>query len=72
MTEETRIKKSANRIKFLRENADESQNDCAEAIGVSQVAWSYYENGTRSPSDEIKTRIAKHFHKTVQEIFFAE
>lgn len=43
---------------------------CA-AVGISRSALMMYENGKRSPRDPIKYRLAKYYHKTVGELFFA-
>ncbi len=57
------------RLKELREN--KTQNEVAEAIGVSFSAYSKYEMGIRVPRDEVKVRIAEYYKKTVQSIFYA-
>ena len=59
--------------KYLRElriKADVSQEAVASAIGVSREAYSMYERGVRTPSDEVKINIAKFYHKSVGSIFF--
>lgn len=48
-----------------------TQNETAQALGISISALAMYENGCRIPRDEIKLKIAKHYGKTVEEIFFA-
>ena len=35
------------RIKDLREDSDIKQKELADALGISQRAYSHYENGTR-------------------------
>ena len=57
-----------NRLKRLR--GDRTQQEIANAIGVSDAAVSAYEAGERMPRDDVKVRIAKIFGKTVNEIFF--
>ena len=42
----------------------------AQEVGVTKSAWAMYERNERVPRDEVKVRIANHFHRTVQEIFF--
>lgn len=56
------------RLKTLRGNS--TQNETAKALGISTSALTMYENGCRIPRDEIKLKIAKHYGKTVEEIFF--
>ena len=58
------------RLRQLR--GDESQATIAAAVGVTKSAWAMYEQNKRGPRDEVKIRIAKHFHKTVGEIFFGD
>lgn len=57
------------RLRDLRGNV--TQNETANALGISISALAMYENGNRIPRDEIKLKIAKHYGKTVEEIFFA-
>lgn len=57
------------RLRDLRGNV--TQNETAKALGISISALAMYENGNRVPRDEIKLKIAKHYGKTVEEIFFA-
>lgn len=57
------------RLRDLR--GDSTQNETAKALGISISALAMYENGNRIPRDEIKLKIAKHYGKTVEEIFFA-
>jgi len=55
----------------LRElRGDKSQEVMAQEVGVTKSAWAMYERNERVPRDEVKVRIANHFHRTVQEIFF--
>ena len=56
-------------LKELR--GDMSQEEIAKELGISKSAWAMYERDERCPRDEVKARIAKYFHKTVEEIFFA-
>lgn len=60
--------KIAATLKSLR--GERTQQEVAEAVGVSNMAISQYESGERVPSDVIKIRLANYFHKTVEEIFF--
>ena len=57
------------KLKELR--GDKSQKTVSEDIGVLQSTYCMYETGQRTPSDEVKIKIANYFGKTVQEIFFA-
>lgn len=48
-----------------------SQEKIASELGITKSAWAMYERNERIPRDGIKVRIAHHFNKTVQEIFYA-
>lgn len=58
------------KLKKLR--GDRTQEEVAEAVGVTKSAWAMYERGERTPRDEIKIKIAKYFGVTVEELFFAQ
>lgn len=60
----------AERLRALR--GDKSRAEVAEACGISISALTMYEIGERVPRDEVKTRLAKLYGKTVEGIFFAE
>ena len=62
--------KIADRLIKLRGNR--TQAEVAEALGISQSAYSMYENGERIPRDEIKKRIAQFYKRSVNTIFFAD
>lgn len=48
-----------------------TQEEVANALGVSVSAIGMYERGERIPRDEIKIKIAKYYKKSIQSIFFA-
>jgi transcriptional regulator with XRE-family HTH domain len=56
------------KIKKLR--GKRTQREVAEAIGVTPMAISQYEQGERVPADNIKIKLAQYFNKSVGEIFF--
>lgn len=47
-----------------------TQEQVANAIGISVSALSMYERGERIPRDPIKIELAKYYKKSVQHIFF--
>ena len=51
------------RLRDLREDADLTQRDMAEALHCSQQAYSNYELGQRDIPTEVLIRLAQ-FHKT--------
>ena len=62
--------KIGQRLKELR--GSRTQEEVAEAIGVTSAAISQYENGDRIPRDEIKKAIAAYYKRTVNFIFFSD
>lgn len=57
--------------KKLRElRGERTQQEVADAVGVTAMAISQYETGERSPSDTVKLRLANYFGQTVEAIFF--
>ena len=61
--------KTAQKLIKLRKNR--TQAEIAKELGISQSTYAMYETGKRTPSDEVKKRIAKLYNKTVQFIFFS-
>lgn len=60
------------RIKTLREKKNYSQETLANLVGVAVSTICMYENGDRTPRDEIKVKISKALGKSVNYIFFRE
>lgn len=58
------------RLKKLR--GSRTQGEVAEALGVTSMAVSQWENGLRMPSDDMKVKIAQFYKKTVMVIFFKD
>ena len=56
------------RLKELRGNR--TLEEVASELGISPSALSNYENGIRTPRDQIKTRIAKYYKKSLEALFF--
>lgn len=54
------VKKMGKRIRELRGNI--SQDKCADALGISRGALSFYENGDRKPDAEIIFKMADYFN----------
>lgn len=50
------------RIRNLREDNDLTQSDMADALNITQRAYSYYESGARSLPIEILIALAKYFN----------
>ncbi len=63
-------RKLVSKIKELREvNNFMTQQELADAIGVSRQTISYLEKGDYNPSLKIAHDIAKHFGKSIDDIF---
>ena len=56
--------------RLLAARGDASRRSVAEAVGISVSALTMYEIGQRIPRDEVKKRLADHYGRTVQELFF--
>lgn len=57
-------------VKKLREDAGIKQDFMAELLGISVPNYSKKENGTIKWSLEEAKKIAEHFQKNIEEIFF--
>lgn len=62
--------KIGKKIESLRKERRITQEELGNAIGVTAMAVSYYENGTRVPRDDTKIKIANYFCVPVHAIFF--
>lgn len=59
--------------KILRDlRGKRSQEEIAQAIGITKSSWAMYERDERVPRDEVKVKIARFFGKSVQDIFFSQ
>ncbi|NLY72800.1 MAG: helix-turn-helix transcriptional regulator [Tissierellia bacterium] len=61
-------KKIGKRLRQLRGTTP--GREVCQALGISRSTLSMYEQGRRIPRDEIKSKLAKYYNKSVQEIFF--
>lgn len=62
--------KIANRLKNLRLRKGKTQQELADAFGVSVSSIGMYEIGMRVPNDRVKKQYAIYFNKRVDDIFF--
>ena len=58
------------RDKLIKYRGERSQEEMAKMYGVSQQAWSKYENGTAVPSPSIMLRIERDSGIKMEDIFF--
>lgn len=61
-----------NRLKVLRAERDWSQQDLADALGVSRQSVNAIETGKYDPSLPLAFRIADVFYLRIDEIFIKE
>ena len=54
-----------NRIRDLREDHDLTQQNVADAIGITQRKYSYVETGTQPLTDELLVRLAALYHVSI-------
>lgn len=66
--DELNAKEIGNKLVELR--GKRTQEQVANAVGISVSALSMYECGERIPRDPIKIELAKYYKKSVQAIFF--
>lgn len=50
-----------NRIRDLREDCDLTQQQVADAIGITQRKYSYLETGTQQFTDEILVKLSNYY-----------
>ena len=60
------------RLKELRLEQGETQQETAKAIGVSSICYLHYEKNQREPSFDILIKIAKHFKISLDYLFGLE
>lgn len=58
------------KLRRLREERKMTQQEVAEAIGVTAMAICQYETGERSPKDSVKMALANFYNTTVEALFF--
>lgn len=63
-----KVKVAENLVKL---RGKRTQSEIASQLGIGQSTYAMYETGKRTPSDEIKVKIARLYKKTVQSIFFS-
>ncbi len=59
-----------NRIKNLREDHDYTQQNIADAIGITQRKYSYIETGTQPLTDEILVRLSQFYQVSIDYLLY--
>lgn len=67
-----KILKSKVAEKLVKLRANRPREEVAGAIKTSVSALQMYENGQRTPKDEIKIRLANYYGVSVQYLFFED
>ena len=62
--------KVGNKLRSLRIQKNMTQQELATLFGVTHASVSYYETGTRVPSDRVKKQYSLLFNQSVDDIFF--
>lgn len=62
--------KVGNKLRSLRIKKNMTQQELATLFGVTHASVSYYEAGTRVPSDRVKKQYSLLFNQSVDDIFF--
>lgn len=60
------------RIKELRAKYDMTQDELADATGITRQTLLHLEKGRYNPSLVLAWKIAKALHSTINEVFFIE
>lgn len=58
------------KLKELRGNR--TQQEVADALGISKSALAMYEGDNRVPRDEVKRKLAQFYGQTIQFIFYSD
>jgi len=56
------------KLKNARLAADMSQDDVAKKVGISQVAYSFFERGLKSPSLGVAVQIARTLNVSLDDL----
>lgn len=63
-------RKLGNKLRRLRIDAGLSRKQLADMFGLTVSAVGMYEQGRRTPSDDIKVKYSMMFDKSIDELFF--
>ena len=67
---ETINRKLGNKLRKLRIDSGISRKQLADMFGLTVSAVGMYEQGRRTPSDDIKIKYSMMFNKSIDELFF--
>ncbi len=56
--------------RLVAARGDRTQQEVADAVGVTRSALGMYETGDRVPRDDIKVRLADFYKMPIQDLFY--
>lgn len=56
--------------RLIAARGDRTQQEVADAVGVTRSALGMYETGDRVPRDDIKVRLADYYEMPIQDLFY--
>lgn len=56
--------------RLIAARGDRTQQEVADAVGVTRSALGMYETGDRVPRDDIKVRLADFYELPIQDLFY--
>lgn len=56
--------------RLIAARGDRTQQEVADAVGVTRSALGMYETGDRVPRDDIKVRLADYYAIPIQDLFY--
>lgn len=56
--------------RLIAARGDRTQQEVADAVGVTRSALGMYETGDRVPRDDIKVRLADFYDLPIQDLFY--
>ncbi len=59
-----------NRIRGMREDRDLTQQQLADALGITQRKYSYLETGVQQWTDELLVKLAEYYHVSIDYLLY--
>lgn len=60
------------KLKYLREQKKKTQQEMADALGISRAAYSHFETGRNEPSFDMVNKIADYFDVSIDFLYGRE
>lgn len=68
---EEEMSNAAKKLVEARKSLNKTQLDVSKELGIPQSTLGNYEQGTRTPRDEMKMRLARYYNTSVESLFFS-